>query len=177
MLRIQLAEIPEEGLQIEVSEVSWFPDEILPRKGDLRALVTLERSGERILARGSVKTEIALCCDRCLESFSSPLALDFQLVLELPASGDDAGGHLVAEHGAEFGEIDVVVLSEPLIDLGDILYQQVILAMPQKILCRDDCRGICGVCGQNLNQGACGCRDEDNTSPFAVLGKLAKKKQ
>ena len=60
-----------------------------------------------------------------------------------------------------------------MIDLRDAVEQLLILAMPNRILCRETCKGLCSNCGQNLNEGSCSCRDEaEEDNPFAQLKKL-----
>jgi len=163
LLRIQFAEIPEEGLLVNVDDVSWFPDKEVARRGDPKAEVFLERSGERVLVAGFLEVVLLLNCDRCLAEFASPLRVDFRLVLEVVA--------------AEENEIEVVALDEPNIDLGDLLYQQMLLALPRKVLCRSDCRGICERCGADLNVEVCNCPDSSGASSFAVLSQLLKNKK
>ncbi|TBR26007.1 DUF177 domain-containing protein [bacterium] len=63
------------------------------------------------------------------------------------------------------------------IDLTDALREGALLEIPQRSLCRADCRGLCHVCGKNLNETACGCpppaaQTETKPSPFGVLKKL-----
>ena len=68
--------------------------------------------------------------------------------------------------------MDVVYLAEPVVDVGDILYQQVVLALPQKAVCNSDCKGLCSKCGVDLNLEECQCHRDTDGSPFSVLAKL-----
>ncbi|MEN8143248.1 MAG: DUF177 domain-containing protein [Thermodesulfobacteriota bacterium] len=173
-MQIQVAEIPEEGMQVDVDDVSWFPGREVSRKGDLRASVHLTRSGERILASGSISLILVLACDRCLQEFAEPKKIDFQLVFEL--SGEDPALEQ-KEYECDQGEMDTVFLEKPVIDLSAVLYQQLILALPQSSLCREECLGLCRICGQNLNLEDCGCVREETSSPFKGLGQLLKDKK
>ncbi len=69
-------------------------------------------------------------------------------------------------------DADLLCLDTPEIDLDEILREQVYLHMPQQILCRPDCRGLCVGCGVDLNSTVCRCPEETLSSPFAVLNKL-----
>lgn len=176
MLPIRFAEIPEEGLLVNVNDVSWFPDDEVTRHGAPRAVVSFARNGEKVIASGAIEMELQLACDRCLAEFVAPLRTDFRLLLEV---GGEAGGgsepqDLEYEYGSE--DFDLVTLDAPVIDLGDLLYQQVLLALPQKNLCRPDCKGVCGHCGASLNDAQCDCSGSDGTSSFAALGRLLKSK-
>jgi uncharacterized protein len=173
---VQFTEIPEDGLQVDVSGVSWFPDNELSRRGDPRASVFLERSGERVLAVGVIKVDLLLACDRCLAEFVSPCQVDFRLIMEVAETDESGAEPLHLDYAYSPGEIEVVTLDEPVVDIGDLLYQQVLLAVPQKILCRADCRGICGRCGADLNVEQCNCA-ESGASAFAALGQLLKDKK
>ena len=79
-------------------------------------------------------------CDRCLEEAVLPLEADLKTVLTLESSEDDS-----------------VAVESGKIDLEKTAYDALVLALPIKILCREDCRGLCPVCGKNLNEGDCGC--------------------
>jgi uncharacterized protein len=63
------------------------------------------------------------------------------------------------------------------IDVADIFWEQVVLALPVKILCRDDCRGVCPVCGADWNRARCSCREEAEARPFDVLKNLKEEKE
>ena len=175
-MQIQFAEIPEEGLTLTVDDVSWFPDQDLIRSGDLRVGIFLERHGDTVLLQGNIDVSLLQVCDRCLEEFVRPQQIDFRLMLEV-ARVDGEPETVLDDHLPGLGEIEVVPVAEPVVDLADLLYQQLILALPQKILCRPECRGLCEQCGANLNLGRCGCKDTSGSSPFAALGSLTGDKK
>jgi len=171
LLQIQFAEIPEEGLALKVDDVSWFPDREVTRSGDLKVEIFLERVGEMVLLRGSIDVALLQVCDRCLEEFVRPLRIDFRLVLQVAKVVEEDEAEIDDHPGYE-SDIEVVEVEQPVVDLADLLYQQLILALPQKVLCRPDCLGLCGHCGANLNQKGCGCAELPENSPFAALKRL-----
>jgi uncharacterized protein len=139
--------------------------------GPVWARVALERRGERVFLQGSLVARVRLVCDRCLEPYEYPLDHEFRIDLELLGQDEDeamAG----AEHACHDAEMDVMFLPEPLVDLGEILAQQVILALPAKRLCREECQGLCPQCGANRNKDRCDCHESAKDSPFAMLKKL-----
>ncbi len=73
-------------------------------------------------------------------------------------------------------DLDVVEVEQPEVDLSEIGRQQLYLALPVRRLCRPDCRGLCPVCGTDLNRDQCTCDRRGKDSPFAVLAALNKKK-
>lgn len=174
VLQIHFTEIPDEGLQCIVDDVSWFPDQEVVRRGAPDAVVHLRRNGERVLVDGTLTVSLVFNCDRCLEEFVSPQQIAFQLVLE-PEDGETvSGAQLETEYDYDPGKIEVLPFDGQLIDLGDLLYQQIILVVPQKNLCRADCRGLCEHCGVNLNNEQCSCLMEKVESPFSSLRQLLK---
>jgi uncharacterized protein len=72
-------------------------------------------------------------------------------------------------------ELGVGFLSGDGIELADVVTEQVILAVPMKVVCRTDCRGLCPVCGANLNFEKCGCLRAKENSPFSSLSSLKER--
>ncbi len=174
MLKVQVADIPEEGLRVDVDDCSWFPEREFTLRDDFRASIRFSHLDGRIMISGSISVTFVLGCDRCLAEFEFPEKIDFQLAVE-PEKEDQALA--LADHEIDRNEMDVIFLTEPVIDVDDILYQQVVLAVPQKSLCRSNCRGVCGNCGADLNREECRCRMDDGGSPFSVLEQLLKEKK
>jgi uncharacterized protein len=174
MLKVQVADIPEEGLRVDVDDCSCFPEREFARLDDFKASIFFSRLAGRVMVSGSISVSIVLECDRCLEEFALPEKIDFKLALELEKEDQTL---TLADHEIDRKEMDVIFLTEPVIDVDDMLYQQVVLALPQKSLCRSDCRGVCGNCGADLNREECRCRMDDGGSPFSVLEQLLKEKK
>lgn len=173
-MQIRFDEIPRQGLTFEVKEQSWFPDHDLKRRGPLLARVSLEREGDRVIMAGELAATVLLPCDRCLEHYPFHLESSFRVKLEvmdplnLPAAG--------AEHLCRSDEMDIIELDQPLVDVDELLAQQLYLALPLKRLCREECRGLCPLCGGDLNrQTPCGCDRREKELPFAALRHLKLK--
>ena len=103
-------------------------------------------TGRRIVIRGSAKGRATAVCDRCLEEFAMDLATpvdeSYYRVDEAPAEPDD--------DERIYGEDDII-------DISSDIEQAFVLTLPIRIVCRDDCRGLCPGCGGNLNAGECSC--------------------
>ncbi|OIP45603.1 MAG: hypothetical protein AUK28_07865 [Desulfobacterales bacterium CG2_30_60_27] len=168
-MRIPFVEIPPEGIRCDISDVSWFPAHEVDRIGPLKATVFLQRKAARVLVSGSISVTFLFDCDRCLGRFELPSSLDFKLDVEFadPTS-------LAREHTCSHSEMDTMFVAEPVIDVHGILRQQVLLSVPEKKLCAEECRGLCMRCGADLNQGPCGCDRQEKITPFSVLKDLAK---
>jgi len=129
--------------------------------GDIRLVcpvtgkVSLLRTDAGILVRGAVQTEVELACSRCLVGFVQQVIA--RIEEEFTASGQ------FATDRRETGEpADPALLIDELhtLDLGEVIRQQLLLALPSRPLCREDCAGLCPQCGQDINQGPCGCVKE-----------------
>ena len=113
---------------------------------------------------GTIKTTLHGVCDRCAAAFARPVEHSIEAVLVTSMESDDFENPWVFE------------LVENCADLDDILTTAFVLNMDQKLLCREDCKGLCCRCGKNLNEGTCDCRPEPD-SRFAVLQQLLDKKK
>ena len=127
----------------------------------------VRRDGEKCRISGRVRTTLELSCCRCLERFEMPGDMTVDL-LYLPAS---------ANRGAEEGEIaeedlSIAFYRDYQIDLQQLVHEQCLLALPMKPLCRDACRGLCPVCGNNLNERVCNCDTAWRDPRLAALEKL-----
>lgn len=83
-----------------------------------------------------------LCCDRCLKEFDREFENEFEHILVQIANTKND---------------EYVVCESNSLDLNELAISDLLLQLPTKILCREDCRGLCYVCGQDLNEGECNC--------------------
>lgn len=98
----------------------------------------------RALVRGRAELSFEAFCDRCLAEVPVAMELDF--------------GRTVTASGAE-DEVadDLGFMEDCQLDTEAFMHNEILVNWPAKILCREDCRGLCPKCGQNLNGGSCGC--------------------
>ncbi len=118
---------------------------------------------------GNVKTTLELPCSRCLEPFTLPVDQSFDLRYQPHArnTGED-------EREIEEDDLTTAFYEHDAIDLGQLMREQFYLALPMKPLCRDDCKGLCPVCGANWNREKCDCRQGWEDPRFAALKTLKK---
>lgn len=169
-MKVRFDEIPAEGKTLTIADLSWFPDQEVKRRGNVVATVYLKRDGKRVFMDAVLSTVAELVCDRCLELFALPIDEKFQVGFEL----DDSEPTSLApvEYEIKADEMDTVFLDEPVVDIYEVLQQQVFLALPERSLCNEDCRGLCSSCGANLNMEKCRCGAKLSDSPFSVLAGL-----
>ena len=129
--------------------------------------VTLTRTDRGILVKGVVNTEVVNTCNRCLGQFTCPMTFTLEeeyfpvinIVTGTPVSvADEPGSFTIDEHHT--------------IDLTEAVRQYALLALPMKLLCREDCAGICARCGHNLNLGSCDCSSQEIDPRLAKLKNL-----
>jgi len=87
-----------------------------------------------------------------------------------------AKGHLMVynKEAVRKGSFESDFINGYHLDVDKMLFQEILMCWPEKILCRDDCKGICNVCGQNLNQGSCDCEDTGLDPRMSVVRELFK---
>ena len=136
MIKISVRDVKAAGLDI---------DQTIPKEGiglsyeeiDLRSPISvkahLERTGNIILARAHIEADFGYLCARCLEELHEVQAIDYEFNFEVSP-------------GVEY------------IDLGEEIRQEFLLANPTKVLCKEDCKGMCPRCGANLNLEQCKCK-------------------
>lgn len=116
---------------------------------------------------GRLQTSIELTCGRCLEHFAVSIDVDVDLRY-LPHVENRGAGEL--EVGAE--DLTTAYYKDVQIDLGQMVREQLWLALPMKPLCREACKGLCPVCGTNLNVTTCGCEPRWADPRLAPLKSL-----
>lgn len=143
----------DEGFLIEAERLG--PDQVAGQ-------VTVRLAGEVrphedvFSIAGSCTAEGPLLCSRCLEPVPWSVAEDFSLEYHVPGSAP-----LDAEAGLDEGDLNVSFLNGQELDLTELAAEQVLLALPMRILCQSSCAGLCPRCGKNLNQvDDCGCKPE-----------------
>ena len=154
-----------------------FPGASFSQGGDnqyrVADTVTLDldvrRDGGKLRVAGRLDATLELWCCRCLEPFRWVVGVDVDL-LYLPAS-ENTG---VAEDRIEESDLSTAFYRDDQIDLGQLMDEQFQLALPMKPLCRDDCRGLCAVCGGNRNTTACQCVERWEDPRLAALKSLLR---
>jgi len=168
-MRFKINEIGAEGLPLNVAvKADWVaaacPDiDARPGPKGLALVGRLEKMGDDYLLRANLRGELQSTCARCLEpaqiQVDVPLAVTF-VSTEADKTDDDEDPDVIGFMGSE-------------IDVGDEVRDEILLALPINPVCKESCRGLCPVCGGNLNLAACGCkRDTAPVGAFAALGKV-----
>ncbi len=148
-----------------------FLDPKLKQVGPLQASGKVElvtgALGE-IRAKGQVKVQMQAECDRCLEVAGFPVDSSFELYYRPVAEGYGE------EKALDPGEAEMGFYEGDGLELNDVLREFVLLALPMQKLCRESCKGICPVCGQNRNLKECHCQAAAGDDRWAALKELRK---
>jgi uncharacterized protein len=137
-------------------EAGAAADEAYKVAGPAHLVMDVHKDGDAYRASGRVSTRVGLECGRCLEAFEVPIDSPFELrYIPAPAAGGD--GDEAAEREVSEDDLTTAFYQDEAIDLGELMHEQFVLALPMKPLCTETCRGLCPHCGTNLNKGTCDC--------------------
>ncbi|HHX86833.1 MAG TPA: hypothetical protein GX693_01485 [Firmicutes bacterium] len=136
------------------------------QQGQLQVKADIRISGDKVFLEGTLNADFTAVCSRCLKVFTRHLDVDFNETFNLyegiPPKESPAELALKAAN-------ELTIYGDNFY-LDEYLRQVFLLAQGYRSLCRDDCQGICPMCGADLNQGRCGCvRDEEIDPRLKVL--------
>ena len=149
-MKINVKRIPEQGEHLTGTEPPTILDLNAPDvrfESEIRYDLSAQLQGHALLVTGKLKTPVTLRCSRCLQEFRKSLMVrEFVFHQELS--------------------------SEDFVDLTENIREDIILELPQRALCQDECRGLCPHCGQNLNESACQCDKSHGDMRWHALDQL-----
>ena len=172
MLTLDLSRIRQAQ---ERFEREYSPETLPAEADDYRVVVPVAlafdifKDKQQFRLSGRVATTLELPCSRCLEPFAWPVDAGFDLRY-LPQSAATAEG----EREIDDNDLATAYYRDDEIDLGQLMQEQFYLSLPMKPLCSDDCKGLCPVCGTNLNRGTCDCNTQWEDPRLAALRALKK---
>ena len=173
---VDLERIPAEGQSVSctVEDSAQFGGK---REFDLEAPSVLSgklerREGDAFEFRGTVTADIGVACVKCLERVKLPIREDVALTY-LPQSDNQARDG-EEERGLEADELSVSFYRDGQIELMDVLWEQLVLALPMNPICGSRCQGLCPQCGVNRNTESCGCSSEEHDPRWDALKTLVE---
>jgi uncharacterized protein len=140
--------------------------------GNLDWAATAERAGEEVRIVGTLDVTVEASCSRCLESARVRVNKPFDLFFR---ERDEAMFDEDEEVGLDETDTRTAFFTGSKLAIGDILREQILLALPMKALCTVDCKGLCPTCGTNLNSGSCRCPAEDFNPHMDSLLELKRR--
>lgn len=117
-----------------------------------------ESAGGSVIIKGEGVFCADMLCDRCLAPVKTEVSFKFsENIAKEQTGGNDTAARFI---------------SNDVIDIGPLVAESIVSAMPMKVLCREDCKGLCPKCGKNLNEGDCRCESSDIDPRFESLRSL-----
>ena len=165
--------------QPEQFDPSVVQDEEYTVVAPVRLVMDVRKDREAYRVTGKVETRLRLECGRCLEPFEIPVDSAFELRYvpdPTPAVAAGGQGHAAKREDAEQevaeDDLTTAYYRNETLDLGELMHEQFVLALPMKPLCSDACKGLCPQCGTNLNKGTCDCKPSWTDPRLAALQGL-----
>lgn len=125
--------------------------------GPIMVVGSIKPSGRDFIVNIKYTSTWKYLCGRCLDSTDHTIEGEIKRTIMKDKNDGDDG---------------IVVVESSVIDLYDVIYNDVVLNLPQQVICDDECKGLCPDCGINLNSGACECAQEDIDPRLAKLKNL-----
>ena len=171
-MQIHLSDITDsEGKHIQL-QLDLDLDKISFQMGDYPILektpieLGITNTGNKVLElKGIGSVTVGIPCDRCLEQVAVKIPYEIEQKLDMKKSD--------AERVQDLDENDYLTGMD--LDVDRLVYLEVLMSWPLKVLCREDCKGICSRCGKNLNKGSCGCAEEPKDPRMAAISDIFSK--
>jgi uncharacterized protein len=127
----------------------------------------LYRTNERAHLRGTITADVELDCTRCLASVGRHVSIPFEDVFV-----DATDEPKVKDLELDETDLDVDLIEGNEIDLTDVVREQILLDLPEQVLCKEDCKGLCPQCGADRNLIDCSCEEKTIDPRWAALKDL-----
>jgi uncharacterized protein len=141
-----------------------------------RAMLVPEHDGHRgtlddIRVVGTLQTDLEILCARCLEPVPYPVKRQFDLLYR------PAGSDIGEDREVELEDKDAAIsyYEGEGVELAELLREQILLEVPLKTVCKEECKGLCPQCGRNLNTGECECAQAASDPRWDALRELKDK--
>jgi len=169
-MRIELDKLEEQGGKFsqfyEANDLSLDDPEVR-LIGPAEVSGRLRRDGNDVALRGSLKTKLEVVCGRCLQPVELPISADFN-----ERFVRDIGWAAEEQHELLAEDLNVSVFDGEGIELDELVREELLLAVPVNVLCREDCKGLCPICGIDRNLNACQCEVDEVDSRWQKLKEL-----
>lgn len=169
-MKLRVSNISESGVHIKaLEEPEWLVNlpELCSEGEGIRLLskigidLQVTRVLKEVTVTGNVQLSIQTSCSRCVEPVRIELSPYVSLVLSPADKISD-----------EDDDLEHETYRDDEIDLSNYLMEQIAISLPVKVVCNEDCKGLCAICGTNLNQETCTCESEKVDPRFAILKNL-----
>lgn len=146
-------------MEVQPAEIGMDERFVAP----VKVQATLEKNPKHVYLKADIRSDGVFTCDRCLDDFRREIETSYNLLYKFGS-----------EEGTAPGDQEIVYIhpEASFVDIADDVRQYSILAVPQKLLCREDCKGLCPTCGINRNRASCKCESEEVDQRWQGLRKF-----
>ena len=128
--------------------------------------LSVRKEGSMLSVTGQTEVHLLMPCDRYLTDVDVPFSVQINRELDLSREQDE-----------EVDEDELSFIDGCMLDADKLVTDEIVVALPTKILCREDCRGLCPQCGKNLNEGTCECTHESLDPRMAAIAEIFRNGQ
>ena len=169
-MRIELEGLEEDGGRFsrtyEIGELLLDDDEFqLIEPAEIRGQI--RRKGNEVELRGELEVRVAAACDRCLRPVELPIRSEFNERF-VPA----VSWRAEPQHELQEEDLNLAVFDGQAIELDELVCEEIMLAVPGHVLCREDCKGLCPICGIDRNRSTCQCETNETDLRWDGLKEL-----
>ncbi len=167
---VKIEEIQDKGLEVNAPvSLELLTEALVPSDGFKvsepgKISVRFKKVAGRVFLNGNMRAELIAPCKRCTNDVSLGVPVNFSLRMvdrtqfdRAASSDEEDAGNGESAGSFDLDQADAEPFDGKTIDLDPIIREQVLLALPVSVLCREDCKGLCTVCGEDLNEKDCGC--------------------
>ncbi len=153
---LNVGEEKELSYQLDISDIDI--DGAFPFKSPVTVTATASNTASLVTLALNCRFDYQRSCDRCGEQCTVEQNMNF--------------AHKLAQTLVDEGNDDYIETPDFTIELDEVVISDILLSLPQKFLCSEDCKGLCSKCGKNLNLGDCGCDKREIDPRLAILKQL-----
>ena len=171
-MQIALNDVLKDDVKILLLDADFCPDTFEMKLGKYPItrktpvpLVLTNKGKRNLLIQGMMDLTILIPCGRCLEEVPVEFELDFEKKIDMNLTEEErreALDECAYIHGYD-------------LDVDELVYSEILVNWPLRVLCKEDCKGICSICGKNLNHGTCDCDHTDLDPRMAQIRDIFNK--
>jgi uncharacterized protein len=172
-MRIEVDRLAESG---ESFAHTYAPGELSLEDENVRltAETTVEgrasRKRDEVKIKGVIRGAVEVACDRCLTPVAGALEVEFDAAFVPKERAMSAAENVELQEE----DLAVSIYEDEAVDVDELVREQILLALPTRQLCREQCLGLCPTCGKDLNAGRCSCQQGEVDPRWAALADLKK---